>query len=202
MGKKREVVILVLKMSASENISLWKKKSEIDYMPLFISLWLAFNAWIKGQFRDHRDRDLINDCKSISNPLKDKFSELMDSDDASGNRFKANLAELERSLANANIPFEKKEWKKQIGFGNSIIEWNDGNPKCESVLKEKSQRDKIQIDDGLWVDDDYDRLFAAYIEIAYQVRCSLFHGNLSPNEKNERVVKQLYLTLSMIMEKV
>ena len=189
-------------MPVSNNISSWKERAKIDYIPLFISLWLAFNAWIKDRFTSGRDRNLINDCKSISNPLKARFSELMDSDDASGNRFKANLAELHRSLANANIPFERQEWGKHIRFENSIIEWKDGNPKFESMLKEESQRSKIQIDERLWVDSDSDKLFAAYIEIVYQVRCSLFHGNLSPNEKNERVIKQLYLTLSMIMENV
>jgi len=190
-------------MSASDNISSWKKKAEIDYMPLFMSLWLAFNAWIKDRFIGDRDRDLIENCKSISNPLKAKFSELMDSDDASGNRFKANLAELERSLANAKIPFDRQKWKDgHVGFEHYIIGWDDNKPIFESMLKKESQKNKVQVDDKLWVVDDYDKLFAAYIEIAYQVRCSLFHGNLPPNEKNERVIKQLYLTLSMIMETI
>jgi len=203
MGKKGKVVILGLKMSASDNISSWKKKAEIDYMPLFISLWFAFNAWIKDRFVGDRDRDLIDNCKSISNPLKAKFSELMGSNDASGNRFKANLAELERSLVNAKISFDRQEWKGgHIGFAYYIIGWEDGKPIFESMLKKESQKDKTQIDDGLWVDNDHGKLFAAYIEIAYQIRCSLFHGNLPPNEKNERVIKQLYLTLSMIMETI
>ena len=36
-------------MSASEIIARWKQKSKIDHIPLFISLWLSLNAWMKDR---------------------------------------------------------------------------------------------------------------------------------------------------------
>ncbi len=33
-----------------ENFSFWKKKSEIDYIPLFVFLWFALNVWMKNHF--------------------------------------------------------------------------------------------------------------------------------------------------------
>ena len=72
----------------------------------------------------------------------------------------------------------------------------------ESVLKTEGQKNKIEIVENLWIEDNTQRVFAAYIEILYQIRCELFHARLEPTLANERVMKQLYLTLSMIMEHV
>lgn len=190
--------------SAPENISLssrWKKKSEVDYIPLFVSLWLSLNAWMRDKYAEDKDRELIELCKTDENDLKDKFSGLLSENNAEGNRFKGNLAELQRALLNAHISYRKCNGQ-YIEFANSIIEWNDGEPNFESILKESGQQDKIEIDKDIHVENDPERVFAAYLEIAYQIRCLLFHGNLSPEPKNERVIKQLYLTLSMVMEGV
>ena len=51
-------------MSTAENISLWKKKSEIDYMPLFISLWFSLNSWMTDRFEGENDRDRLNLLKT------------------------------------------------------------------------------------------------------------------------------------------
>ncbi len=59
-----------------------------------------------------------------------------------------------------------------------IVDWNNGNATFDSVIKRKGQHNKIEIENGLWVDSNTDRLFAAYVEIVYQVRCALFHGDL------------------------
>ena len=39
-------------MSSSKNISLWKKKAEIDYIPIFMSLWLSLNAWMRDRIKE------------------------------------------------------------------------------------------------------------------------------------------------------
>lgn len=190
-------------MSNSENISLWKKKAEIDYIPLFMSLWLSLNAWMRDRFNVTNDRDSLNLLKSSDSSLKDRFSELIHQGNAQSLRFKGNFAELCRALDSADIRYTKEKWKQEkVSFENCIIDWADGSPEFTSILKTERQRSKIKIDDGLWVEDDNARLFAAYIEILYQVRCALFHGNLPPKLENERVIRTLYLTLSMIMEKV
>lgn len=191
-------------MSNSKNISLWKKKSEVDYIPLFVSLWLSLNAWLKDRFVEvSNDRDLIELLKSSGDKLRDKFAELVQNETAQSNRFKANLAELQKALVNANIKYDNEHFSNTvISFDNCMITWSPKNQKLVSLVKGKRQRDKIRIDDNLWLDNDNQRLFSAYIEITYQIRCLLFHGNLAPIPDNERVIKHLYLTLSMIMEKV
>jgi len=193
-------------MSVSENISLWKKKSEIDYITLFIPLWLALNAWMKDKYEDlTKDRDLINRLKSSqTSNLGNKFSRLINADDV----FKAQFLELHRSLESANLEYDKLPQNltntnnKKISFLNSIAEWNDGSPELISVMKASGQHGKIQISDNLWVTNDTKELFAAYIENLYQIRCLLFHGRLKPNLENEKVVRQLYLTLSMVMQEI
>ena len=188
-------------MSISENISLWKKRSEIDYIPLFISLWLSLNAWMRDRYTTSKDRDMLEILKRGGNILSARFADLLRAKDSDGSRFRGNFGELQRALANAHIPYDR--WPdKTVDLSCCIVDWNNGQPKFESVLKGKYQKGKINIDGYLWVEDNTDRLFAAYVEIIYQIRCALFHGDLAPKPENERVIKQLYLTLSMIMERI
>lgn len=188
-------------MSISENISLWKKRAEIDYIPPFISLWLSLNAWMRYSYGEGKDRTILDLLKAGSNRLSDRFAELIHAEDSNGNRFRGNLGELHRALINANIPYQKKPEEK-VSFENCIIDWNNGQLLFESVLKTKHQKEKIKIENNLWFENNTKRLFAAYIEIVYQIRCTLFHGHLAPKLENERVIRSLYLTLSMIMEHV
>lgn len=188
-------------MSTSENISLWKKKAEIDYIPLFISLWLSLNAWMKDRFTEQTDRSRLELLKRGRHPVFDRFSELIQSDDANGKMFKGSIGELHRALLNAHISYDRNT-DRILGLGCCAIAWNDGDPEFESVLKESNEPGKLQIDSSLWVDRDPERLFAAYAEIVYQVRCALLHGDLAPITQNERVIKHLYLTFSMVMERV
>ena len=99
-----------------------------------------------------------------------------------------------------------------------MVEYKGRNSRFESILVEDSgnnlsfetsaefdeiDQETIKLDDHLMVESDSERLFVAYIEIVYQVRCALFHGDLAPtSEENKRVIQQLYLTLSMIMENI
>ena len=188
-------------MSISQIISRWKKKSEIDYFPLFISLWLSLNAWMKDHCCGNDDRCRLDDLKKNRYLLFDKFDELIYSQDAKSNTFKGNLAELHQALDNAHVHYNKLP-SEIISFDSCPITWNGKSSKLESVIKTKYQKGKIKIVDGVWVEDDPQRLFAAYMEIVYQIRCALFHGDIPPDNDHERVIKQLYLTLSMIMEHV
>ncbi len=133
--------------------------------------------------------------------MSDKFAELMHEKTSDGSRFRGNFAELHRALKDALIPHYKCATKYLV-FDDCVLNWNNGELDFESILKEKGQRNKIKIDDNLWIDDNNERLFSAYIEIIYQIRCALFHGQLAPVKENERVFKQIYLTLSMIMDAV
>ena len=188
-------------MSISQIISRWKEKSEIDYFPLFIALWFSLNAWMKDHRPGNNDRCRLNNLKSEHHPLFDKFTELIYSPDAKGNSFRGNLAELHQALENARIRYTQLE-NGIISFTSCPIIWSKKSPNLESVVKTKYQKGKIKIVEGFWVENDIQRFFAAYVEIVYQIRCALFHGDIPPDRDHERVIKQLYLTLSAIMEHV
>ena len=195
-------------MSISKKISDWKERAEIDYIPLFMSLWLCLNAWVRDRIKEKNDREMINFLKHNGLELRDKFAELMSKKTAESYRFIGNFGELYRALNNAEIYYTQAKLKdKKVSFESCVIDWKSNSSKVESLKTENHQDDEneetsIQIDQGLHVENDNFRLFAAYIEILYQVRCALFHGDLAPTLENEKVIKGLYLTLFMIMEDV
>lgn len=184
----------------------WKEKSQVDYIPVFMALWVSLNAWMKNEYEKmERDRDYIDLLKRDTSKLSDRFAELINPGEVnpSSLKFHGNFAELIESLKHVNIYYKKT--KKKISFENCVITWEKEKEKrkYESVIViQKHGESKIKIDDKIWVDNNVQRVFAAYIEILYQIRCALFHGTLSPIRKNETVIKHLYLTLSMIMEGV
>jgi len=48
----------------------------VDEGDKFISLWIAFNGWMKGKFgEDKTDKNLINDVKSLED-IKSVFNDL------------------------------------------------------------------------------------------------------------------------------
>ena len=188
-------------MSTAENIAEWKKKADIDYIPLFVSLWFSLNAWMRYRFSEGKDRARLELLKRGGHQLYDTFAGLLRANNAKGNRFSGNLAALHRSLKNAHIPYDKFP-NYIVSFENCVIDWNNGKPKFESMLKQRRGRNKLKIDEDLWVENNAERLFAAYMEIVYQIRCSLFHGDLAPVKENEQVIRYLFLTLAMVMENV
>lgn len=204
-------------MSNPEIIKLWKEKAEIDYIPPFMSLWVSLNAWMKDSFIYQRERKGIESLKDSSPLLLDKFKELIGTEDINGILFRGYFGELHRALSSAHIPYKIRPNRK-ISFESCIIDWNDGNPQFASILIEgeadnlsfetpieadEAMQETIALDDDLKVENNPERLFAAYIEIVYQVRCALFHGDLAPTPaENKKVIQHLYLTLSMVMEDI
>ncbi len=204
-------------MEPVDNISLWKKKSEIDYVPLFLSLWVTFNVWMKDKWADNakNDRALINLTKDMDNEsLKNEFIELIHGEGAEALTFRGYFAELHSALEDTDLEYDQLNRvrlvrSRKISFKNCVTDFRVKYPKLISVVVEITEwdREEAEQDDGLieiasdfWVENNNKALFAAYIEILYKVRCHVVHGNLSLNSKNERVLKYLYLTLSMIMQ--
>lgn len=150
-------------MSTSENIALWKNRAEIDYIPPFIALWFSLNAWMKDHdMVNSKDRDMLESLKSGGNRLSGRFADLIQATDSNGARFKGNFGELHRALVNARISYDHNQLQGQISFESCPVTWNGGSPKLESVLKTKYQKGKIKIDNNFWVENDIDRVFAAY----------------------------------------
>ena len=197
-----------------ENFSFWKKKSEIDYIPLFVFLWFALNVWMRDHFKkEDSDRKRLDMLKRSGGSLLGAFNRLILAKNVNGERFRSEFGELHDALVGAYIPYNEDRWpNRTINFDCCIINWNNGQPKFESILVLEEEIDDdtasynyIELNDDLCVENDPERLFAAYMEMVYQIRCSLIHGDLDRNIEdiaNKRVVRQLYLTLSMVMEDI
>ncbi|MCX7091998.1 MAG: hypothetical protein NTY50_00900 [Methylobacter sp.] len=63
----------------------------------------------------------------------------------------------------------------------------------------KANINGIILSDGLVFPNDLEKVFTGLIEIIYQVRCMLVHGELPPTSTNHEVVKYSYLVLFELM---
>ena len=180
----------------------WREQAKIDYFSLFVPAWLALNAWMRDRFAAQDERRILEALKLGGHPLFDGFAGLVQSDEVRGSDFRSNLGELHRALVSANLSYATRHRGKVVSLDSCAIDWNSGQ--VDSVLREHTAEsdDALEIGGGLGVENDPARLFAAYIEIVYQVRCALFHGALPPNADSERVVRYAYLTLFAVMETV
>jgi hypothetical protein len=189
--------------SVSDNIAKWKQKAEIDYFSLFIPLWLAFNAWIKDRHIKDSDRESIESLKedNMYNKTYLEFSRLLQGSDSKCETFKDYLSQLIESLDSASITYHKYPSIK-ISFRSALID-NQTTPKTyENLLRESGQHNKIELIKDKYIDADTHKVYKSYIEILYQMRCILLHGNLNPTPENERVIKYLYLTLKEISQDI
>ena len=199
----------------NENIRVWKERAAIDYVPPFMNLWLCLNAWMTNEFPNlSRERDKLNKLKGDSSSLLDRFQGFMRAEDIQATLFRSYFAELHRALVSAHIPYHKFSGRI-VHFDCCLIDQQTSPPNFESILVQQEEitgdspfesseikQEVIKLDDDVWVEGNTGRLFKAYIEIVYQVRCNLFHGDLVPDIENHRVIRLLYLMLFMVMEDI
>lgn len=196
-------------MSGSENISKWKAQAEVDYFSLFVPLWLSFNSWFRDKFNSEKsDRHKIDAIKSsFTSKVFYKFQSYYVSDKnepLKAKILKSHLGELNKALENSKLKYEGTENK--LTFRNILIDrdksGNKANDSYSDITRYINQKKKFLIYDGLYFTDHTETVFKAVIEVLYQVRCALFHGDLVPNQDNFRVVKYCYLILFDLMEEV
>ena len=112
-------------MSAPEEIPLWidwKNRAEIDYIPLFISLWLSLNAWMRDRFhKADKDRERMELLKGGGHKLSERFAELIHAKDSNGTTFRGSFGELQRALSNAHIPYGGRWSGEIISFASCPI---------------------------------------------------------------------------------
>ncbi len=188
-------------MSITETISSWKGKSEIDYFSLFVPLWLAFDAWCKDKYGHSTQRDCLEALKNdnLNNKTFQKLKTLLHGSNSISETFKGYLTQLNQALEATPIKYEGEN-TKTLSFKNALVD--KANRIYENLFKITGQHDKIELIAGIYVTDEIQKIYRAYIEILYQVRCKLFHGNMSPSKENERIIKYLYLTLKELMDEI
>lgn len=91
----------------------------VDEGDKFISLWIAFNGWMKRNFGEEKsDRDLIERVKKFQN-IKGVFETLK----SGNNEFFETLEELSKhSIANMKFIKKSNEIKRYDGTFESLIE--------------------------------------------------------------------------------
>jgi hypothetical protein len=195
--------------SPTDNTSKWKALSEIDYFSLFMKNWLAFNSWYKGQYQDLKtDRLCINEVKNTSNLRNSTFTQftrLIESSGREGYSFRDSMDGLATSLNRVTlINPEPKQYKGNISFENVLIDTKYYNliiNKSQTEQMKESGEENLFIDLGsICVTSDMEVLYKGTIELIYQIRCLLFHGQLEPTEDNHQIIKYTYLVMSSIMK--
>ena len=201
--------------SDNENILALKERAAIDYVPPFMNLWVCLNAWMNKEFSKlSRERDKLNSLKEKPSLFLDRFKGLMDATDINAMLFRSYFAELHHALGYADIRYHKSP-DNIVCFDCCLIDQTTKPLNFESILVQPREtmahaffesgdieQEVIELDDDVSVEGNTERLFKAYIEIVYQVRCNLFHGDLVPDAENHRVIRLLYLMLFMIMEDI
>lgn len=185
----------------------WFEKSQLDYFSPFLTLWLACNSWYNFQYALKSDREHIDKLKaddSKQNKLYAEFNRIFQ-----GGLCKeqtslfSNLHLLHYSLSRAELKPSKLE--KRLNFSSALIDFNTKNY-CDLIIKNpKTAKGKLKnnvngVDLGeIVILNDALTVFAGILEIIYQVRCMLVHGELQPTEENHEVVKYCYLILYDLM---
>jgi hypothetical protein len=182
----------------------WRAKAEVDYFPQLVILWLSTNSWYRSHYSEittKRDRDFLNklrDDHSSRNKLFARFDKLLQADGTKDRVELINHVEgLSFSLNRALLLWDEDQTNSAITFENCLL---TPNPKTYGSLVVKPNAQGIRISDLLKLTDDKSALFNGLLEIVYQVRCQLVHGQLEPTDENHEVVKRCYFLLYELMK--
>ena len=181
----------------------WRDKAEVDYFPQLVILWLSANSWYRSHYSEiesKRDRDFLNKLRedhSTRNKLFARFNKLLQADGTKGRAELINYIEgLFFALNTANLLWDEELSTSLISFSNCLFV---PFPKKYDSLIVNLYASGIRINENLKLTDDKSVLFNGFLEIIYQVRCQLVHGQLEPNDENHEVVKQCYFLLQELM---
>lgn len=185
--------------SPSANTSKWKELSEIDYFGLFVKNWLAFNSWYRGHHPNLRtDRDCIEAVKNSQdarNSAFTTFNRLLSGVDREAVSFRDNLDGFVTSLN--RVTLTAPNYTGVISFSNALVDLATAD--YQDLLRTAGQRDKITLG-TVSVTDDIAVLYRGSVEIIYQIRCLLFHGDLEPTDENHQIIRYAYLIMNAIMK--
>jgi hypothetical protein len=175
----------------------------VDYYPQLVILWLSTNSWYRSHYSEittKRDRDFLNKLRedhSTRNKLYARFDKLLQAEGTKGRAELLNHIEgLSFALNTASLLWDEEQSNSAITFENCLL---TPNPKSYGSLLVKPRASGIRISDTLKLTDSKSTLFNGMLEIIYQVRCQLVHGQMEPSEENHEVVKQCYLLLYTLM---
>ncbi len=199
----------------------WFNKARIDYFSPFINLWLACNSWYDFHYSLQHDRDHINQLKSDfsrANKLYKAFENRYANDNSKDEKVFLSLLEaLHFSLNQAEIKPTKFHNQKRLKFDSILIDFNqkDDVNAYEDIIERNALKangdfranrsgiilnyDNVNVNNSLVFSSETEKVFAGLVEIIYQTRCMLVHGNLAPSKENHEVIKYCYFILFELM---
>ena len=185
----------------------WIERANIDYFSEFMTLWLGFNSWYRSHYSeiDKRDRAFIDKLKtdfSGRNQIYTCFSNLIAEERIKENlKFKSDLESLHYSLNRASILYPQGYYNYNICFKTALYDYAQRRTSGGylDLIKRSRQPNKIKLDE-IYVISDKEKFYACLIEIMYQIRCYLFHGDLEPSDENHEVVKYCYFILFALLK--
>lgn len=213
-------------MPTTDNVLNWFKSSEIDYFSAFIKLWLSFNAWYRQHYNEdyiRKDRDHINIIKGVykndtqnlndydrssRNPIHRKFNNLMTHQDIESKEFRKYIEKFLYLFKTKNTKgFFDGYNEEEKSLGEFFISSNE----TARVIKTKLNKgiyfsfgedQTVYAEGTLVIKNDLDKLYSYNMEIIYQARNALVHGDMAYNKDNHEIVKYCYLILYYLMEKL
>lgn len=181
----------------------WRTKAEVDYFPQLVILWLSTNSWYRSHYSEinsKRDREFLNKLRedhSTRNKLFARFDKILQAADTKEHpELISNIEALFFALNRAELLWDEEQSSSVITFENCLA---TSNPKTYGSLVVNKHSPGIRISDSLKLTDDKSAVFNGLLEIIYQVRCQLVHGQLEPKSENHEVVKQCYFLLRKFM---
>ena len=183
-------------MSSLNTISNWYKYSQIEYFTPFMKLWLAFNSWYKQFIHNVRtDRDAINEIKTGS-VIKNNFEQLIDASSDDAKELREAFSVLVQEI---RIQGLTNESGTNVKFAQSDIEPDFRDLSKKSKTRKLNTGDLIELDENTVVTSNKSILFQEVLEIIYQIRCHLIHGNFDiENQRAHRLVRGAFIVLNKI----
>lgn len=171
-----------------ESIMKWYNQSQIEYLTPFLKLWFAFEGYLKQIFPgENNQRCLIEKIKTESH-LFDWFEKYISESSEVGDIFRN---AIERLVKLTDIDPLINSKGERISF-SSLIDKRERPPETEVF--------KFQ---GVNLTRDYRAIFNQLIEVIYQARCNLMHGNFSlDNVSHLELVEKAYLCLNIMFRNI
>lgn len=197
---------------ATDNKKEWFAKAQVDYYSAFITLWLSCNSWYNFHYSLNNDRQHIDKVKSDFtnlNKLYKEFEKIFDGTNPKEQKsLFSNLELLHYSLNRKN--HQAPKLIRPLTFESVLVDYSkkdDINEYLNIVIsnaktstgKLKSSVEGIDLGDIVLINNT-EKVFSGLVEIIYQVRCLLVHGDLEPDEDNHEIVKYCYLIMIDLMK--
>lgn len=174
--------------------------AEIEYITPFLKLWMSFNNWYKQDLGISTDREAINEYKESGGKVRYYFLQLLNSRSNEAEEFQNALFKLILNLN--NYSFEESvfpESQLHLPYAPNLIEENpDGrtHPEHTFLISQTHRIYYIR-------EQDKEDFFKQTLEIIYQIRCCLVHGDFDiEDEYFIELINSSYKILYPVIKKI